>query len=146
MSDNTAPRGHILTITKGDDFDPRWPVFGYNIECLNKDKCGGVEVCVKDHTVDGRSAQEGPYECDDNAPWSGCDDFEFHGVIHHWHYCIGWTTPYPGCVVADAEVHDDANDIGIEHGPGRYAIEDDWDDFNCRLDYVSKLPEAEATA
>ncbi|MGV7904208.1 hypothetical protein PJN93_30825, partial [Mycobacterium kansasii] len=87
-------------VTKGDDYDPEYPSFNHSVECLNVEKCGGWIGCNDPHEVDGRSAADGPYDCDDDAPWEGCDEFEFHGVLHEWHWGHGWTVPYKGCVVA----------------------------------------------
>lgn len=67
---------------------------------------------------------------------------EIHGVLHEWRWGHGWTVPFEGCVVAD-NVHrgwsDDASDIAIEHGIGTHVVDDDWDDTDLRLTYVSTL-------
>jgi len=134
---NAAPRGHILTVTQCEDFDPDCPSFDYSIECQNVDKCGGWIECHKPHEVDGMSAEDGPWDCADDAPWEGYDEFMFHGVLHRWVGWNGWTIPYDGCVVASNEmIGDDAHDIALEHGCGRHVVDDDWDDTDCRLIHV----------
>lgn len=137
---NENPRGHILTVTQCEDFDPEYPSFEYSIECLNVDKCGGWQECRETHEVDGVSAADGPWNCDENAPWEEYDEFAFHGVEHKWVEWHGWTVPYPGCVVADNDfICDDAHDIALDHGCGRHEVEDDWDDMDCSLIHVKAL-------
>ncbi|MBR7191694.1 hypothetical protein [Gordonia sp. SCSIO 19800] len=143
MSDDVqanAPRGHILTVTQCEDFDPEYPSFEYSIECRNVDKCGGWQECREPHEVDGVSAADGPWDCDDDAPWEGLEELEFHGVLHTWHWGHGWTVPYPGCVVAANDaICDDAHDIALDHGCGRHEVDDDWDDEDCRLIHVRAI-------
>lgn len=133
----SADRGHILVLTKSDDWDEEHPYFNHQIECLNVEKCGGWAECMKPHEVDGKSANDGPWDADDDDPWIDEEEFTFHGVEHTWHYGYGWTTPFKGCVVAENDAACDyAHDIGVEHGPGRYVVDDEWDDTDCTLMYV----------
>lgn len=137
----SAERGHVLVITKSDDWHEDQPDFDSAIECQSVEKCGGWWECMDPHEVDGDSAADGPWECDLNAPWNERDEFTFHGFEHTWRYGFGWTVPYEGCIVAQADsVSDYAHDIGHEHGPGRYLVDDDWDDTDCTLIYVSEAP------
>lgn len=144
MSDE-KPRGHILTVTEADDYDPKYPSFNHSVECLNVDKCGGWIECDQPHEVDGRSAEDGPDDSDDGAPWKGYSDFVFHGVSHEWQDGYGWTVPYQGCVVAAADHYDAAADIALDHGCGRHEVEDEWDDTDCTLIHVRVLPEESAS-
>ena len=156
----SAPRGHILTVVKSNDFDPESPDFDFSIECLNVDECGGWTVCDEKHEVAGRSALCGPYECDcggedgpsclgdepgegnhPRPPWYDQEDFEFHGIVHEWKYGHGWAVPFKGCVVADNDyVCDSAHEIALKHGCGRHEVDDEWDDdFECTLVHVRAL-------
>ncbi|WNM66368.1 hypothetical protein SEA_CULVER_98 [Gordonia phage Culver] len=147
MSAGDAPRGHILTVTKSDDFDPEYPSFDWSIECQNVDKCGGWQECTEKHEVDGVTAGEGPWDCAEGAPWEEQEEFEFHGVLHTWHWGHGWTVPYRGCVVAGSDwICDHAHDIALDHGCGRHEVEDDWDDMDCYLIHVRALASGESAS
>lgn len=118
---------HLLTVT-GEPGD-----FKYVIECVDPPTCHGWEECPKDHIVDGKNAGYGPYESDDEDPWDGMDEFEFHGELHTWH--SGWTVPFQGCIVASSYTCDDSvHDILCDNGPGTYKVEADfWDEYTCLL-------------
>lgn len=130
----SAERGHVLTVTKSDDWHEDQPYFDYSIECLAPEKCGGWQECVEPHEVDGNSAADGPWGSDESAPWFEEDYYVFHDVEHEWRYGYGWTVPFEGCVVAaNDSAYDYAHDIGVEHGPGRYVVDDEWDDCSVAL-------------
>lgn len=125
---------HILHVAADGD--------GFTIECVAPDTCNGWIECTEAHAADGIDATDGPYNCDESAPWCDEDEWEFHGKVHAWRYGYGWTLPYPGCVVAGsgAEPPDDVwetTDDG-EHRlkPGRWLVDDDWDDTDCHLALV----------
>lgn len=44
---------------------------GFTVECLAGNGCIGWIECREPHTVDGLDAADGPYDCDDDAPWCG---------------------------------------------------------------------------
>jgi hypothetical protein len=143
-------RGHIVTIRESEDHHPDDPDYRCEIECIAPEKCGGWWECMEAHEVDGVSAADGPYasvcpscggEGDEHVPWCDRDEFEFHGVEHTWRYGYGWTVPYEGCIVqANDSGWDDLYDIAREHGPGRYLVDDDWDDTTCYLTYAGEAP------
>lgn len=111
--------------------------FRYRIECQVPDSCDGWWECDKPHEVDGRradGAQDGPFDCEADVPWSDKEEFEFHGVTHTWRYGHGWTVPFEGCIVAwaDSEPPEEVEALP----PGRYEVEDEWDDTSLYLNYV----------
>lgn len=113
---------------------------GFTIECLAGNGCNGWIECRKPHMVGDLDARVGPY-CDDDAPWCDFEEWEFHGVVHTWRYGWGWTVPYPGCVVAGSGVDapDDlweTTDGERRLRPGRWLVDDDWDDEDCRLTLI----------
>jgi hypothetical protein len=134
---------HLLTITPTEDHTEEDSDYRFEITCHEPEKCNGFWECMEPHKVDGKSAAAGPYDCSYDDPWCDEDEFEFHGVVHTWHYGWGWTVPYPGCVVA-ANEHwtDDAWDIAREHGPGVHEVDDDWNDDSCILIWLRKVGEA----
>lgn len=157
-AEKDAPeRGHVLTVTKGEDWFPDQPDWSGSITCLNVAQCNGWWECGKPHEVGGVSAADGPYENDcsgehgvstDRAghlPWCDEDEFEFHGVLHTWRWGYGWTVPYPGCVVQTSDaISDAAYDIGQQYGEGDYLVDDEWDDTSCTLIYAGRVtPPAE---
>lgn len=141
LADKDAPkRGHLLTITKHEDWTEDEPYWDWSITCQSVDLCNGWLECRESHEIDGTSAEDGPYECDESAAWCDEDVFMFHGVEHNWRYGHGWTVPYEGCVVQSADsLSDDVHDIGLEYGEGTYAVEDDWDDEWCWLTVVTRV-------
>jgi hypothetical protein len=121
---------HILV----KEIDPEDPEgFRYRIECQVPDSCDGWIECDKPSEFGCRYA-DSPYDCPDDAPWSGLNEFEFHGVPHTWRDGYGWTVPFEGCIVAwaDWEPPDEVETLP----PGRYQVEDDWDDTSLYLNYV----------
>lgn len=139
-------RGHRLTLTKDDDFDPEYPYFKGSIDCLVPAKCGGWQECPESHQIDGEPVNDGPWESDESAPWYEQDYFTFHGVEHEWRYGYGWTVPFEGCVVAaNDHASDSTHEIGVEHGEGTFLVDDEWDDTYVTLhviEPVSLPPEA----
>jgi len=123
---------HILV----KEIDPDDPGdFRYRIECQIDGGCGGWLECDEPHEVAGQNAEAGPDDCDPAAPWWGSEEFEFHGVVHTWRYGgHGWTVPHSGCIVAAVdwvppeEIEDDLP-------PGRYEVDDEWDDTEVSLVY-----------
>lgn len=109
--------------------------FRYRIECPGRPKCAGVQECWEPHEVDGRAVD--PYEADPDDPWFGAEDVEFHGVLHTWHDCYGWTVPFDGCVVAAHYAWpDEAADQLIDDPPGRYRMADHWRDDEMTLELL----------
>lgn len=119
---------HILVVEKDETYAERFPDFPeervFRLECPDGNGCAGWSECRKPHTVNGKDASAGPYECDEFDPWYDLDEFTFHGVLHTWHSGFDWTVPYDGCVVDgnDWEPPDGAFDLPY----GRYEVEDDW--------------------
>lgn len=141
-AENDAPvRGHLLTVTKSDDWFPDQPAWDGAITCLSPTTCNGWWECHEPHEVDGKSAASGPYDCDDSDPWCDEDEYEFHGVQHTWHYGSGWTVPYEGCVVQTVDtISDSAYEIGQAHGEGTYQVDDEWGDpGECDLLFVGRV-------
>lgn len=142
---------HILVVSRDEDYlkllaqhreldeqDAR-DAYRVNIECPTPENCTGWEECRGPHTSpDGfLDANDGPYDCEEDVPWEGYDEFEFHGEVHTWRDSWGWTVPFPGCIVA-------AQDIEVPEGidttrDGRWLIEDDWDDTDCYMVLVREL-------
>lgn len=149
MAEIAHHRGHVLTVTKGEDWFEDQPDWRGTITCLAPGGCGGWWECDEPHEVGGVSAGAGPYGCADDAPWLDQDEFEFHGVLHTWRYGAGWTVPFEGCVVQTADVCDAVYDIGQDHGEGTFVVDDDWGDpGDCTLHYVrpataEELPEVD---
>lgn len=142
---------HIIEISRDEAFlarlaeyrepdeQDRRDAYQVHIECPAPENCTGWEECNDPHTSpDGSlNADDGPYDCEEDVPWEGQDEFEFHGVPHEWRSGYGWTVPYQGCIVA-------AQDIEVPEGidttrDGRWLVEDDWDDTDCYLVLVREL-------
>lgn len=121
---------HIL-VKEIDADDPE--EFTYRIECQIAGSCGGWLECNEPPESDCRIADD-PHDCADDALWCGRDEFEFHGVVHTWHDGYGWTVPFEGCIVAWADW--DAPDEVEALPPGRYQVDDEWEDMSLYLDYV----------
>lgn len=129
MSEAAGKRGHILVVTKSDDWHPDQHVYDFAVECVEPDLCDGWWECHEKHEVDGLSAEGGPWDCDVSDPWCDEEVFTFHGVEHTWRGALGWTVPFPGCVVAAQDcLSDEAWPIARECGEGRYPVEDEWGD------------------
>lgn len=120
--------------------------FSYTVECPGQPACNGWTECDEPHAVDGKDANDGPYEdCDEGDPWCDTDEFDFHGVTHTWQYGHGWTVPYVGCVVrAYPYLREIADDLLCESPPGRYQVRDYWDDEDMELRVVEPAEEAKA--
>jgi hypothetical protein len=129
---------HLLTIEVDTAYAERFPDFEpvnrWSIACINPDQCNGWIECDKPHEVDGVNASDGPYDSDDDAPWSGYDEFEFHDEEHSWRDGYGWTVPYKGCVVQGQYV-DLPDELDLSR-LGEWIVEDDWDDTECTLTVV----------
>lgn len=135
----TPSRRHHLTVTRGEDFNPEHPHFVGTVTCLIPALCDGWQECLQTHEVDGIEAHDGPWDAPEGAPWADEDYFEFHGETHQWLW-HGWSTPYPGCVVADNDaVSDCAHDIGLALGEGTYAVRDEWHDEQMTLVDVERV-------
>lgn len=150
---------HILVV-EGDREDG----FVFSIECLVPGGQHGWEECGQDHAAElaaYRATATLPHEpdadCDAGADceceWADGDELLMHGIVHEYSGSYGWTTPFPGCVVADQVSRGadwDAADIAADHGAGRWLVEDDWSDDDMRLDYVGpadpySLPDSAGT-
>lgn len=133
-------RGHVLVIEPDAAYAERFPdapvEYRWAIECLVPEKCGGWQECPESHQIDGEPTNDGPWESDETAPWYEEEEYEFHGVWHEWRYGYGWTVPFDGCVVADA-VHVDCPVEPMR--PGRWLVNDEWDDTYLTLDVVSEI-------
>ena len=142
---------HTLTITAPDKpiaFEGSWGRTGYDlgdftssVTCI-PGGCHGWQECREDHAGFDPEDEESPaFDLIED------DEIEIHGVIHTWRYGWGWTVEFPGCVVAANDaVHEYAEEILQEYGPGAYLVDDDWDDSSLTLDAVgladgSPLPE-----
>jgi hypothetical protein len=123
---------HILTKTADDSG------FAYALECPGRPDCEGWQECQEKHVVDGRDASEGPYDCDDDAPWFGQDEFEFHGVRHMWGFWGDyWMSSFVGCVVrAHSYLRDEAAEVLDGKPAGRYLVRDHWDEDEMTLEFV----------
>lgn len=104
---------------------------GFTIECADPAHCAGWIECTGDHTGYDPEDEESP-------AFDEWEDVEIHGVFHDWRRGYGWTVPYPGCVVAAEAV--EAPDELWERvdgdyllKPGRWVVDDDWDDTSCYL-------------
>lgn len=120
----------------------------YSVLCPHPDECNGWMECLRQHICPhGHSAGMGfeemssdgpcPGHDNDNDPncYSGYDEFNFHGEWHTYRYGWGWTTEWPGCVVADADI--DFYYLPVERLPrGEYPVNDDWDDTYCTLELI----------
>lgn len=135
---------HLLTVEVNTDYAERFPdaptEYRWGIACTNPDQCKGWQECDKAHEVDGSSAADGPYDAEEDAPWDGLDEFEFHGELHTWVDGYGWTVPYVGCVVQGNNV--ECPDELYPLRPGAWIVEDDWDDTDCYLTVVREVSEA----
>ena len=134
---------HVVHITRDDAFlsrlaeyrepddQDREDAWQEHIECTVPDGCGGWQECLEPHEVDGVSADDGPYDCEEGVPWEGRDEFEFHGVSHEWRWGHGWTVDFRGCPLAITEVElPDGIDTTRD---GKWRVEDDWDGTDCYL-------------
>lgn len=117
----------------------------YGVVCRDGNGCSGWTECLEPHSIDGKTADCGPYDCDcpddqpsclgetvaDRAPWFEQEAFEFHGVVHTWRDGLGWTVPYIGCIVraSNYELPDDCERLPL----GEYEVQDDWDETTCSL-------------
>lgn len=134
---------HLLTVEADTDYAERhpraYPELTWSITCINPDSCNGWSECDKDHEVDGVNAADGPYDAEDGRPWAGLDEFEFHGEEHTWRSGHGWTSAYKGCVVqgTDVDLPDELHPLR----PGKWIVDDDWDDEFCELIVVRKAEE-----
>jgi hypothetical protein len=112
------------------------PHYLHRIECPGRPHCDSRQECLEEHTVDGREADDGPYDCADTDPWCGQDEFEFHGVPHLWMDEYGWTTPFDSCGASTHPwMYDTASDLLRDQSPGRYPVRVHWgeDDFEMKL-------------
>lgn len=128
MTAEKAQRGHVLVIEPDAAYAERFPdapvEYRWFIECADTSLCGGFEECIQEHEVDGVSAADGPWECPEDVAWFEEDYFTFHGVEHQWHYGWNWTVPFEGCVVKD-----NAEECPVwPMRPGRWKVEDEWED------------------
>ena len=140
-------RRHVLVVTEdrplGSDGQPfigpleqgrDW--LKWTIECLDPDQCDGWEECHDLH----------PFTPCDDCQFTECiedqecdamdtgDEREFHGETHEWRWGYGWTVQFPGCVVSENLYEaDDAGDIAVTVGPGRWLVDDDWSDTDMYL-------------
>lgn len=142
---------HILVVSRDEDYvkllaQHREPdeqdvrdAYQVHIECPTPEHCTGWEECRGPHTSpDGLlDANDGPYDCEEDVPWEGQEEFEFHGELHTWCGSWGWMVPFPGCIVV-AQGIEVPGDIDTERD-GRWLIEDDWDDTDCYLVLVREL-------
>lgn len=89
----------------------------------------GYEGCPAVHVVDGVSADEGPWEALESAPFAEREQFEFHGELHTWSDLAQvWMVPSRTCAVED-EIRawgDIPEGISIAVD-GDYPIEAVWD-------------------
>lgn len=124
---------HYVTVTVDPGGVPDGPfAWDYlvidSIECSVPGGCGEWQVC--DHPED-------PY--DEGDPTFDVEEWEFHGVLHEWNG-MTWVAPFRGCAVA--EWGDDTSTLWDDiDGPGRYEVDDDWDDTECYLTVVRKVEE-----
>lgn len=121
---------HVIVVTV-DDPD------SYTIECPGKPACSGWIECDGDH--EGYDPEE-----EASPAYDEWDDVEIHGVLHDYKWGHGWTVPHPGCVVADAwnveppgGLWDRETDA---YKPGRWLVDDDWDDTDVQLILVGPEP------
>lgn len=111
--------------------------FNYAIECPGRPDCDSRIECRETHEVDGRDADEGPYDCEDDDPWSGAEDWEFHGVAHVWMEDLGWTAPAEDCGAATHPwLSDAAAELLWDLPPGRYPVRVSWAEDIFDLDLV----------
>ena len=112
----------------------------WHTECPTPQHCTGWIECREPHEVDGESAEDGPYDTTEGQPWDGHDEYEFHGVLHEWRSGFGWTVDYPGCVVAGNLFEVDLpDDIPRPLRPGRWLVDDDWDEIDMYLDVIREV-------
>lgn len=133
---NATERGHLLSVTKGEDWFPDQPDWNGAVVCLVPALCGGWQTCGHDECRVGS-----PYDADNGAePWYEQEEWEFHGELHTYRYGHDWTVPFPGCVVTESDaVFQAAYDIGQQHGEGTYLVDDEWDDTSCTLIYGKRV-------
>ena len=102
--------------------------YSYRILCSDPEACSGWQECLEDHTG---------YEPEDIDEY---EDVMIHGVLHtEYVYGYGWAVPYPGCPVmnADCELPDG---VPVDR-PGKYLVEDEWDDIDCCLYLIEEVTE-----
>lgn len=122
---------HVLVIT-GDTPETR----DCYLECPDGNGCSGwIECGVRWHGDGERSAEHGPFDCSDDLPWYDEEEYEFHGETHTWRSGYGWTVPYRGCVVMYGNWEPPDDVFNIE--PGRYDVEDDWDETEVYLEWAN---------
>lgn len=143
---------HILVVEPDEGYDSNdpdtWDEKKFSIICPEGNGCSGWIECTEAHEVDGVSANSGPYdfptcpacvsdgsECQ-HVPWCDLEEFDFHGVLHTWDGSNGWTVPFTGCVVQGSDV--DFSDH-MHLPPGKYVVEDDWDDTEVSLELIGEL-------
>lgn len=128
---------HIL-VKALDTTHPGRPEYTFTLECPGRPHCEGYTECRDRHEVDGRDADgEDPFDCSPDAPWESKEQFEFHGLLHTWHDGFGWTVPFAGCPVRSHPYFaDQARDVLFEQMPGRYVVDDYWDEDDMSLKLV----------
>lgn len=131
--------GHVAVITYGEDhFEPYADDDGQEhyeieVECTRPDRCEGWVTCT-----DGEHPEHAGI---------GSDELVLHGVAHTWRgHDLSWCVDAPHCVVNMSRdwtdsVGECAYDIGRQHGPGRYRVVVDWDDFGPVLQTISDDPD-----
>ena len=141
QADHAQERGHILVIEPDAAYAARFPdapvEYRWSIECQNPARCGGWQECHESHQIDGEPVNDGPWESEESAPWFEEDYYTFHGVEHEWRYGYGWTVPFDGCVVAENAGYTDCPVEPMR--PGRWLVDDEWDDTYMSLNAVEEL-------
>lgn len=109
----------------------RADAYAATIECSDPAACDGWIECDKDH--DGYDPE------DETSPaYDEFEDVMIHGVPHDWHY--GWTVPYAGCpVVGSCHLGWDVPEGIPMDRPGRYLVDDEWDDSLVSLTLVREV-------
>ena len=124
---------HYIEVTIDPDGNPdspyawdRWDMSA--IECSTPGGCGGWRECTLDHP--------GMDTDDEDSPAFDAEEWEIHGIWHKWGGGE-WTVPFDGCAVREWA---DTNDLwDCIDGPGRYRVDDEWDDTECHLAVVEKV-------
>ena len=115
---------HVLVI---DDTENN----GWTFECPGQPACSGWEECRDPAGHEGFDPED-----EDSPAFDEYEDVEIHGVFHEWQWGYGWTVPFVGCVVDENgcdlpyELWDREQD---RYKPGRWIVNDDWDDTDCTL-------------
>lgn len=151
---------HIIEISRDEAFlarlakyrtpdeQDRRDAYRETITCCVAGGCGGWQVCMEPHEINGVNATDSPYgtacSCAEaesttcSIPWCGYDGFEFHGVWHEWRWGYAWTVPYEGCVLAEYDDYELPDGIDTTRD-GRWLVEDDWDDTDCSLMLIREV-------